>query len=232
MKRVLIASAGLLFFGSMPAMAACPDDINKVRSDLQANQTFQQRYSAGEVDRLGYLRLFDAAQTFSDMGLESRCQSVLSGIREVAEKANEPRTAPEPGKTETRAMRLKSAQPLTNAEVGWSNLVGADVRNPADDDLGEVADLVMDKGRITAIIVERGGFLGMGQRHHMIATSNVMISLGTDAEGDARLPIVVIDMTPDQIKAMPSLRKQDGRWVNDAGSPPSVAPAAPPQPKQ
>ena len=62
------------------AFAACPDDITKLRTDLQNNQSFQQRYTTGKIDRAGYMRLFEAAQTFATMGLEKRCQDVLAGM--------------------------------------------------------------------------------------------------------------------------------------------------------
>src|SRR6188474_3001754 len=95
------------------AIAACPDDINKVRSDLQNNQTFQQRYTAGKIDRASYLRLFEAAQTFSTMGLERRCQDVLAGIREVAEKveAEAPATPPRTDQPRTEPPRNADRTP-------------------------------------------------------------------------------------------------------------------------
>jgi len=45
----------------------------------------------------------------------------------------------------------------------------------------------------------------------------------------------VIDMTADQIKGMPMLRRERGQWVADdrttppAANPPSSAPSAPPR---
>ena len=80
--------AMLAFLAGGHAIAACPDDINKVRSDLQNNQSFQQRYTTGKIDRAGYMRLFEAAQTFATMGLEKRCQDVLAGIKDAKEKAS------------------------------------------------------------------------------------------------------------------------------------------------
>jgi len=235
MKRILCASGAAILFGAVPAMAACPDDITKLRTDLQSDQAFQKRYSAGQIDRGGYVRLFDAAQTFSDMKLEARCQSVLAGIREVAKKADDAAAAPpaanrddtRANRDDTRTNRLRSAQPILDARLQWGSLAGVDVRNLADESLGEVEDVVMDKGQINAIIVERGGFLGMGQSYYLVPAGQVKIAQGTD--GDRMAPIVVIEMTADQIKAMPPLTKKDGRWVGEAVNPPAVAPGAPPR---
>ena len=228
MKKILFASAAAILFGAVPVLAACPDDITKLRTDLQNNQNFQQRYTAGQVDRGGYVRLFDAAQTFSDMKLESRCQSVLAGIREVAEKSSAA-APPAATRDETRSARLRSAKPILDARLDWGSLAGTDVRNLSDEDLGEVRDVVMDKGQINAIVVERGGFLGMGQSHYLVPAGQVKITQRTDASGDRVAPIVVIEMTADQIKAMPPLTKKDGRWVGEAINPPAVAPGSPPR---
>lgn len=227
MKRILYASAAAIVLGAVPALAACPDDITKLRTELQNDQSFQQRYVAGQIDRGGYISLFEAAQTFSDLKLESRCQSVLAGIREVAKKtsaAAPPAAAP---RDETRSARLRSAQPIADARLQWGSLVGIDVRNLADESLGEVEDVVMDKGQINAIVVERGGFLGIGQSYYLVPAAQVKIAQATDASGDRVEPIIVLDMTPDQIKAMPPLTKKDGRWVGEAVNPPAVAPGAP-----
>lgn len=227
MKKVLCASAAVILFGAVPVMAACPDDITKLRTDLQNDASFQQRYTAGQIDRAGYMRLFDAAQTFSDLKLESRCQSVLAGIREVADKTG---AAPPAGpRDETRANRLRSAQPIVDARLQWGSLAGIDVRNLADEDLGDVEDVVMDKGQINAIIVERGGFLGIGQSYYLVPARQVKIVQGNDANGDRVEPIVVLEMTSDQIKAMPALTKKNGRWVGEAINPPAVAPGSPPR---
>lgn len=229
MKRILCASAAAILFAALPAMAACPDDITTLRAGLQKDQTFQRLYATGQIDRSGYMRLFDAAQAFSDMKLEARCQSVLAGIREVVEQTNAA-AAPPPAKIdETRSARLRAAEAILDARVDWSALAGTDVRNLADEGLGEVEDVVMDKGQINGIIVVRGGFLGMGQGYYLVPASQVKIAQGTDAAGDEQSPVVVIDMTSDQIKAMPALTRKDGRWVTDAGIPPAVAPGAPPR---
>ena len=241
MKCYLTAGvAAVALLAASPALAACPDDLNKARTDLQSNQTFQQRYTAGRIDRAAFTRLFAAAQTFADNGLERRCQEVLAGIKELSEKADtgNPRSErdTDPDRRTARIDRLKAAQPLSSVNVSSDYLVGADVRNLADNDLGEVEDVVMDKGRIASIVVERGGFLGMGKSHYMIAADKVKVATLDDDGRMSRNRIVVIDMTADQIKGMPRLRRERGQWIaDDRTTPPSAnppadrAPAAPPR---
>jgi hypothetical protein len=239
-------------------MAACPDDIGKLRADLQGNQVFQQRYTAGKIDRASYTRLFDAAQTFATMGLEKRCQDVLAGIKELSEKAEAavpaqpPGTAPRtdmprtttPGtprtdtreprndRTDDRVERLRSAQPINALAISIETFVGSDVRNPENKDLGDVSDLIMAKGQITHIVIGRGGFLGMGISHHMVPAAQAKVATLTDDGRTARNIVVVLDKTDEQVKAIPRVKKERGQWVafEDDGraSPPGASPSAPP----
>jgi sporulation protein YlmC with PRC-barrel domain len=51
-----------------------------------------------------------------------------------------------------------------------SKLMGLDVYNDANDKLGEINELILDKnGKVNAVVIGVGGFLGMGE--HDIAVS-------------------------------------------------------------
>jgi sporulation protein YlmC with PRC-barrel domain len=55
---------------------------------------------------------------------------------------------------------------------GWraSKLMGLDVYNEANDKLGDINELIVDKdGKVTAVVIGVGGFLGMGE--HDIAVT-------------------------------------------------------------
>jgi hypothetical protein len=249
------------------AFAACPDDINKLRTDLQGNQSFQQRYTSGKIDRASYLRLFEAAQTFATMGLERRCQDVLAGIKELAEKVeaeapaqprtDQPRT--EPPRTaqptapptdrrpdtrdradpdDTRVQKLRAAQPISALSVSFENLVGSDVRNMRNDDLGDVEDVVIERGQISSIVIARGGFLGMGVNYHIIPASQAKIANLGDDTRNKKGRVLVLDMSDDQVKSLARVKKDNGQWVaadddrraapERRGTPPERAPSAPP----
>jgi PRC-barrel domain protein len=274
MKYTFGASVAVLALGvSGHAIAACPDDISKLRTDLQHNQSFQQRYTAGKIDRASYMRLLEAAQTFSTMGLERRCQDVLSGIREVADKieaeapATPPRTEPprtaqptppqadrrEPrsadrgspetrqpraDRTDDRAARLSAAKPITGESVSFENLKGVDVRNLRNDDLGDVEDFIVERGQITTVVIARGGFLGMGVHYHKIPVNQVKVAHLSDNVRDKKSRVLVLDLSDEQVKALPRVTKESGQWVaadddrrpapDRRTSPPERAPSAPP----
>jgi hypothetical protein len=268
MRTTLGASVALLAlcFGGH-AFAACPDDINKLRTDLQNNPSFQQRYTSGKIDRTSYMRLFEAAQTFATMGLEKRCQDVLAGIREVSEKAEAeaPRTEPprtaqpappqtdrrEPRSTDrappadtresredSRVQRLRAAQPFNTLSVSFENLVGTDVRNLRNDDLGDVEDVVVERGQISSLVIARGGFLGMAVNYHILPASQAKIANLDDNPRDKKGRVVVLDLSDDQVKALARVKKENGQWVavdddrrsapERRATPPERSPSAPP----
>ncbi|WP_230532487.1 PRC-barrel domain-containing protein [Microvirga roseola] len=46
-----------------------------------------------------------------------------------------------------------------------TDVIGQDVYSPENQDVGEVADVLIDRnGRVTAFVIEVGGFLGIGER--------------------------------------------------------------------
>jgi sporulation protein YlmC with PRC-barrel domain len=136
------------------------------------------------------------------------------------------------------------AQPTTTAdrsnmnvsahkEGEWrsSKLIGVDVYNDANEKIGDIEDLIVDKsGKIEHVILGVGGFLGMGE--HYVAVSyeklrwvNEAVRSGTTSPatstpaGDNRpaRPVraadekwypdhVVLNATKDQLKSMPQFK--------------------------
>lgn len=85
-----------------------------------------------------------------------------------------------------------------------SNLIGAEVKNTGNENVGSVSDLVLDrKGQVVAIVVGVGGFLGMGERDVAIGWDDVTRS-GTPDEMELR-----IDVTREGLRAAPEYKKPD-----------------------
>ena len=83
--------------------------------------------------------------------------SVISALSAPAEDKPTQLEHAEACTVRPHAEQLKSA-------VTASSLMGMAVKNPLDETLGRVADLVLDveSGRIVAVIVDTGGYLGTG----------------------------------------------------------------------
>lgn len=63
------------------------------------------------------------------------------------------------------------AQPRTGQGMpGDGRIVGLELRDPQDNKLGKIDDVVLDgaRGKVAYIVVRLGGFLGFGGRHHAV----------------------------------------------------------------
>jgi hypothetical protein len=110
-----------------------------------------------------------AAQVFAQNGREEACQTVLAELRDMQEQRmaqlEEAGIPPEEVQS-WRQELLVNAQPVTElgTNVRVDNVLGADVRNLRDQDLGDIKDVILDEnGDLTYVLVGRGGFFGIGQ---------------------------------------------------------------------
>lgn len=84
-------------------------------------------------------------------------------------------------------------------EMRASKLIGASVLNPAGETIGEVNEVLLDNsGKVNAIVVGVGGFLGMGEREVAITFSSLKMT-----RDDGGRSVITIDATKDILKAAP-----------------------------
>ncbi len=85
-------------------------------------------------------------------------------------------------------------------ELTSENLTGAPAYDSNDERIGEVSELILtDGGEVKSVIVDVGGFLGLGEKPVELELSQIDI-LRTDDGGDIR---VYISMTEEELEAMP-----------------------------
>ena len=141
--------------------------------------------------------------------------------------AQEKSTAPARATTvQTEKMDLKGTWRSTK-------LIGLDVYNRADEKLGDINEVLLDKdGKVKAVVIGVGGFLGMGEHDiavsmdklkfmeepHKSATRADTKSDAKTTTGAATAPArrdaatdwvpdhAVMDATKDQLKAMPQFK--------------------------
>lgn len=119
--------------------------------------------------RRGMNAVLAAAEVFARDGREEACQDVLAELRDMQEQRlaqlEEAGIPPEEVQS-WRQELLVNAQPV--GEMGGTiridNVLGADVRNLQDEDLGDIEDVVLDdQGNLSYVLIGRGGFFGLGQ---------------------------------------------------------------------
>lgn len=82
-------------------------------------------------------------------------------------------------------------------------ILGSAVRSAADEDMGRVVDVIIDRiGSARAAVIDFGGFLGIGSRKIAVDWNTMRFG------GDNR---ITLDMTRDQLKAAPQY--QDGKPI-------------------
>lgn len=103
--------------------------------------------------------------------------------------------------TDREPMARDGYTAVTAADLTADGLLGANVYDVNDKDVGTISDLVMtDDGQVSAAIIDVGGFLGMGEKPVEIMIDNVDILRPTEG-GDVR---VYLSQTEEDLEAMPA----------------------------
>jgi sporulation protein YlmC with PRC-barrel domain len=88
--------------------------------------------------------------------------------------------------------------PTLPAGTTVTNFYKQNVYDPADNKIGDIDDMLIDKeGRVTALIIGVGGFLGMGEKNVAIPFSDVRASEKNDKW------YLVVNTTKDALKTAP-----------------------------
>ena len=85
-------------------------------------------------------------------------------------------------------------------EMRASKLIGAKVTNAANELVGDINEIVLGKdGKVAAVIVGVGGFLGLGEREVAISYSGLKF-----AKDSNNRDVITVNATKDQLKAAPT----------------------------
>ncbi|WP_395665260.1 PRC-barrel domain-containing protein [Methylocella sp.] len=82
-----------------------------------------------------------------------------------------------------------------------SRLIGTNIYNRSNEDIGEIKDVVFGKNGLEAFVVGVGGFLGMGE--HYVAVDPSAITLSYDG---GKISKGVMDADKAQLKAAPEFK--------------------------
>jgi len=99
-------------------------------------------------------------------------------------------------------------------------VLGKEVRSAADENMGRIVDIVVDRsGQVLAAVIDFGGFLGVGSRKIAVAWN--ILRFGSGEKSDR----IVVDLTRAQVKAAPEYK--DGKQVVILGASVAMPPAEP-----
>ncbi len=94
--------------------------------------------------------------------------------------------------------------PLKLSGNDWraSKLIGQPVRNAANETIGDINELMIDSGgKVSAVIIGVGGFLGLGEKH--VALPLDQLSFSRDANNNI---VVNAKVTKETLQAAPEYK--------------------------
>jgi hypothetical protein len=82
-------------------------------------------------------------------------------------------------------------------------VLGRDVRSPADEGMGRIVDVIVDRsGQVRAAVIDFGGFLGVGSRK-IVVDWNALHFGRIANKGDS----ITLELTKDQVTAAPEYKE-------------------------
>jgi hypothetical protein len=82
-------------------------------------------------------------------------------------------------------------------------VLGRDVRSAANEDMGHIVDVLVDRsGDVRAAVIDFGGFLGVGSRKIVVDWKALRFG-AVDDKSDA----ITLELTKDQVKAAPEYKE-------------------------
>lgn len=98
---------------------------------------------------------------------------------------------------------------LQHDDMLTANLVGLDVYNDRNDNIGQIHDIAIDSSKkVVAYILSVGGFLGMGTHYVLVEPSSVEIKY----DQNNKTWRATMNATKEQLKAAPEF-KYGGQWT-------------------
>ena len=112
-----------------------------------------------------------------------------------------PQASPQPNATPKQESPPPSVTIIGAKEA--HGVLGRDVRSPANEDMGRIVDVIVDRaGVVRAAVIDFGGFLGVGSRKIVVDWSALHFGRVADKSDS-----ITLELTKDQVKAAPEYKE-------------------------
>jgi hypothetical protein len=124
----------------------------------------------------------------------------------VAARAADEAAPPQANKQETPDLAKPPAPPPSVTVIGARDahgILGRDVRSAANEDMGRIVDVIVDReGTVRAAVIDFGGFLGVGSRK-IVVDWNALRFGGVASKSDS----ITLELTKEQVNAAPEYKE-------------------------
>ena len=114
--------------------------------------------------------------------------------------ASPPATTAPSTRSPAAETQIKSKAPTQEVTGAWNakDFMRSRVYNMGGDRIGDVNDILVDEGRVTAFVVGVGGFLGIGEKEVSLKPDQVKRMVHSDGE-----TYFTVNTTKEQLQAAP-----------------------------
>lgn len=85
-------------------------------------------------------------------------------------------------------------------------ILGKEVRSSADENMGRIVDVIVDRsGQVRAVIIDFGGFLGVGNRKVAVAWNALRFS--PESKDPKKVGRIGLDLNREQVQAAPEYKE-------------------------
>lgn len=179
----------VITLGAGPLLATPTPDSgsNDVNTGQQSSQGGQSAAQSGQTPAQGGQSPAQSAQSPAQSGSQTSA--------ELPNRYDQPQAI-------MQNRGYMNSAPTNGMQV--SDLIGAEIKNTNDEDVGSVNELIIDQsGQVVALVVNTGGFLGLGERDVAIGWDDVTKS-GTSDELELQ-----IDATREDLRSAPEFEDMD-----------------------
>jgi hypothetical protein len=122
--------------------------------------------------------------------------AVPQAVPKEASKPKEPPKEQPPKEAPPASVTILSAREV-------HGVLGRDVRSAANEDMGKIIDVIVDRsGVVRAAVIDFGGFLGVGSRKIVVDWNALRFGRVAD-----KTDSVTLELTKDQVKAAPEYKE-------------------------
>ncbi|MFT8719163.1 PRC-barrel domain-containing protein [Acetobacter sp.] len=143
----------------------------------------------------------------------------MDASRDMPTGDNPETVAPVQAEREAKPATEAQTGTLTQAQLG--GLIDRDVKGPDGSDLGHIVNVLVDaRGTMQAVVLDVGGFLGVGNRQVVVATALLHIT-GADRKSPVivRVPAAAIRAAPAYRPDNPDVSVLTGPIVEENSAP-------------